>query len=316
MADQAAGGDAALSQVSAELYALPPEEFTAARNARAKAAQAAGERELAARIKKLGRPTAAASLANLLVREDPEAVQPLVELGVGLRKATAALDGAQMRALSREQQKVVTTLVRRAAALARESGRRVTEQTTRDLDATLRAAVADASSAEQLMAGQLSEALQHTGFGPTPTGHLTVVREGQRPAAESPPETETDPRATPKTVKTKVEPERESKRESKGESKAQQAAHAAVDKAEAAMEEAFAARKQASAQLAEAGRRTGETRAEADAARAALKTAEADHARARRDEARARAASDKAAQALRAAARRLEDANSRLEDLS
>src|ERR1700712_153141 len=100
----------ALVEVADELYGLTPEEFTAARNARAKAAQADGDRALADAVKALAKPTAAAWLANQLVRQDPDALDPLLELGSALREATAKLDGAEMRALSRQQPKVVAAL--------------------------------------------------------------------------------------------------------------------------------------------------------------------------------------------------------------
>ena len=114
--------DAALVAAADELYALPAEEFTAARNAKAKQMRAAGDRDLAAEIQRLGRPSAAAALANLLVRRDAAAFEPLLELGVALRQATAALDGAQLRVLSRQQQQVVTALVRRGRRWPRTRG--------------------------------------------------------------------------------------------------------------------------------------------------------------------------------------------------
>ncbi|MGW4517724.1 hypothetical protein ACWEO4_38520 [Streptomyces sp. NPDC004393] len=46
--------------VADELYGLPPGEFTAVRDERAKAARAAGDRDLAERIRRMRRPTLAA----------------------------------------------------------------------------------------------------------------------------------------------------------------------------------------------------------------------------------------------------------------
>jgi hypothetical protein len=53
-------------ELADELYALPPEQFTAAPNTRAKEAKAAGEKETAARIAALRKPTVLAWLANPL----------------------------------------------------------------------------------------------------------------------------------------------------------------------------------------------------------------------------------------------------------
>ena len=71
LAPCAASDDAELAAAADELYALPAEEFTAARNAEGQAGRkAAGDRDLAAAIQRLARPSAAAALANRLVRRD------------------------------------------------------------------------------------------------------------------------------------------------------------------------------------------------------------------------------------------------------
>ncbi len=164
-----------LQDVADELYGLPAAEFTAARNARAKELQSGGDKALAAAVRKLGRPSAAAALANQLVRADPDALQPVLDLGVALRQAAASLDGPAMRTLSRQQRDVVAPVLRQARGLAAENGEKVSEQTLRELEETLRAAIADAGAAEELLAGRLTGPLEHTGFGPTPGAHLSVV---------------------------------------------------------------------------------------------------------------------------------------------
>src|SRR6478735_10130604 len=64
--DEPAADDAArLDAIAVELYALPPDDFTSARNARA----AAADRSLAARVKTLRKPTAAAWAVDLLARD-------------------------------------------------------------------------------------------------------------------------------------------------------------------------------------------------------------------------------------------------------
>ncbi len=103
-----------LEAVADELYGLRPQEFTAVRNQRAAAARKAGDRELAEQIKNLRRPTLAAWASNLLVREQPDEVQPLIELGEGLRNAHRALDGEQLRELSRQQHVLITAMSRQA----------------------------------------------------------------------------------------------------------------------------------------------------------------------------------------------------------
>ena len=57
-----------LESTAAELYGLAPGDFVAARTAAEKQARAEGDRELAGKIRALGKPTAAAWVANQLVR--------------------------------------------------------------------------------------------------------------------------------------------------------------------------------------------------------------------------------------------------------
>jgi hypothetical protein len=291
--------------VADELYALPAEEFTAARNAKVKQVRATGDRDLAAAIQRLARPSAAAALANLLVRQESDAFEPLLELGVALRQATAALDGAAMRTMSRQQQQVVGGLVRRAREVARDEGLKVSEGTLRELDDTLRAAIADAGAAEQLMAGRLTGPLQHSGFGPAPAGHLTVVPD--RPARSSEPVTDVAPPAEPAEP---AEPPAAPGKDARRDRAAQ-----AVEAAESALEEAVTSRKEATNRLAGVEKSMGQARTRVERLRADLAEAQREQSRADRDHTKAKDALTKATHAMRAAARRLEDASARLEDL-
>jgi hypothetical protein len=153
-----------LDSTAAELYGLDPGEFVAARSDAEKRARAAGDRELASRLKGLAKPTAAAWIANQLVRQHPEQIAGLRELGAGMREATATLEGEQLRSLSQQQNRVIQALVAQGRTLARAAGHAMSEATERGLDATLRAALADEELADQLAAGQLSTALEHVGF--------------------------------------------------------------------------------------------------------------------------------------------------------
>ncbi|GGN80963.1 hypothetical protein GCM10011579_067060 [Streptomyces albiflavescens] len=72
---------------------LPPEDFTAARDARAAAARSAGDRALAEKIHTLRRPSSSAWAANLLVRGRPDEIEPMLQLGKALRQAHHDLDG-------------------------------------------------------------------------------------------------------------------------------------------------------------------------------------------------------------------------------
>lgn len=152
--------------VADELYGLLPDDFTATRTTREKEAKASGDKELAGRIRALAKPNQVAWMANLLVREDPEEVRPLLELGAGLRDASADLDAEQLREFSRQQHQLLHALVQQARRLAAAAGRRVGETAVRGVEDTLRAALVDPEAAEAVLSGRLTAGLQHSGFGP------------------------------------------------------------------------------------------------------------------------------------------------------
>jgi hypothetical protein len=153
-----------IEAIADELYGLPPDEFIAARTRYEKAAKASGNKDEAARIHALVKPTVTAWLANQLVRSHRSELEPLLELGGALREATQNLDGDQLRELSRQQQKVMYALVQQARALARAGGRSMSEDVARALEDTLRAALADEQAARLLLAGHLTEALHSSEF--------------------------------------------------------------------------------------------------------------------------------------------------------
>ena len=154
----------AVDDVADDLYALPADEFVAARNDRAKAARAAGARELAAAIGKLAKPNASAWLANQLARSHADDVRALVDLGASMRDATASLDRDELRRLSTQQRQLVASLVRQARQVAETAGVRPNEATIRGLEDILHAALAEPDAAEALTAGRLTGTLRSSGF--------------------------------------------------------------------------------------------------------------------------------------------------------
>jgi hypothetical protein len=159
-----------VDEVAAELYGLPPEQFTPTRNERAKQARAEGNRELATQITALRKPTTAAWLTNQLVRSHPEEVQLLLDLGRELRDVLADVEGEELRELTRQRYQLVSALVSQARALAQARGRRVSDEVMAGVRSTLEATLADEASAEIVAAGRLTDALQVAGFGASPPG--------------------------------------------------------------------------------------------------------------------------------------------------
>ncbi len=283
-----------LDAVRDELYGLLPDAFVAARTAAEKAARSAGDRETAAAIKALGKPTVVAWLANQLVRTHRDEVTPLLELGAALREATRSLSGEQLRTLSQQQNQVILALVRQGRKVARAAGQQVTEATAAGLEETLRAALADEELAEQLATGQLTAGLQFVGFG---------LMGGTSPERARP--VKAPPRKAPAKGGKTSERDKAAERRAAELRKQLEEAAEAVDAARAGTEQAFDVERHA--------------RSTRDDARAAARTTgeEVDALRAQLAEAQSRAddadrAADEATQQYDAASEALEQARATL----
>lgn len=136
-----------------DLYALPPEEFTAARDAAAKEDKG---------LKALRKPSVAAWVVNTLVRREPALLEQLVDLGGALREATSARQGEQLRELTEQRHQLVQAVTEQAVGLV---DRDITPAVRTEVSQTLEAAMADPASAEAVQSGQLVRALSYAGFG-------------------------------------------------------------------------------------------------------------------------------------------------------
>jgi hypothetical protein len=108
-----------------DLYQLPREEFTAARNELAAEQKKSGDADEAAATKKLPKPSNAAWLVNRAAGEDPAAAESLLDAGASLRDAYESSGsesgrGALRKAIEAERH-AVENLMRSAADLAIES---------------------------------------------------------------------------------------------------------------------------------------------------------------------------------------------------
>ncbi|GAP45786.1 hypothetical protein [Streptomyces azureus] len=167
--------------VADELYALRPEEFTAARASAVAAARTAGDRELAERIGTLRKPSLAAWASNLLVRSRPGDVEPLLRLGEGLRHAHHALDRTQLRELSRQQHALIRALSAQVRQLAAEAGHPIGESVQREVENTLHAVLADPEAARAWASGRLAKPLSAAvGFPAVTQSALTGSATTQR----------------------------------------------------------------------------------------------------------------------------------------
>lgn len=173
------------------LFALAPAEFVAARDRLAKDLKGAGDTQGAAAVRKLRRPTAAASAVNRLAREAPDEIRELVALGERLREAHAALvaggGDSGIREATTRRRKLVGTLTRQALTFI--GGGEAHREAIAD---TLDAAVVDADAAEVVRAGRLTRELD----APSTFGAGLVIGDDVSPAAsgrQRPKEPRVDP---------------------------------------------------------------------------------------------------------------------------
>jgi hypothetical protein len=166
------------------LYALPPDEFTAARNALARELKANGDNGAAAEVSRLRRPSAGAHALNQVARDHPDLIDGALAAGSALRRASetaAEGDASGLRDATAEERAAAQAVVKAARPHLGSRG----DVLVPALLATLRAAALDDDVAEQLRTGTLSREHEQAGFGfGLETGDGTV---GPRRATTSAP---------------------------------------------------------------------------------------------------------------------------------
>ncbi|QGG95776.1 hypothetical protein [Actinomarinicola tropica] len=164
------------------LYALDPSEFVAARNALVKELKASGEKDVAAEVGRLKKPSKLAWAVNSVARAEPDLIEELREAGAELRdrqdEALAGGDADALRAATVSRRDVVRRLTRLVVELAGEAHRE-------EAAATFEAASVDAEHGAELVAGRLTSALERPsdlGF----LGLLGAAGEGAPPRRRAP----------------------------------------------------------------------------------------------------------------------------------
>jgi hypothetical protein len=280
-----------------ELYTTPPPGFVARRETLVAAAKTAGQADAARRIHAARRPTLAAWAANLLLRSQPEESRQFLELGQALREAYDALDADGLKELSAQRRRVVAALSRQAAQVAREAGHQLSEPAQQDLEATLRAVLADPDAAEQWAGGRLTSGL-------TPPSEF---RTGTAPSAKRP-----GPRSRPAAAPSGA---RASKDELAERRRARQEqldrAKEAAEAAEQRLREERARRADVDAELLRARERTEEARRLMSAAEEHMRQTRQEYRQAESDrqeaEERSRSAAEAFARAEREARKKAQD---------
>ena len=164
------------------LYQLPPDEFTAARNALAKDAGAEG-----AEVRRLAKPPIAAWAVNQIYWKRQDVYEALIARSNELRKLhKAILSGrrADIREAAKLHDEAIDAALKAALAILGEEGQAVTDATRQAILTTLRALPADDPP------GRLTRTLQPGGFemlaGLSIAGPKSAASKGSfRPKAEA-----------------------------------------------------------------------------------------------------------------------------------
>jgi hypothetical protein len=307
-----------VAEVADELYGLSPAEFTAARDDQARQARASGQRDEAAAIKKLARPTASAWLVNQLARTAPDAIARLVAVGAALEEAQRNLVGERLRELSTERRQAINDLLPRAVDIASQAGQPASAATMGEVRGTLEAALADAGARAAVQSGRLTKALAYAGLGEVDLtaavalpGHQAPA--GRKPGGQAPTDSRPGERssrrdrgATPEPVAASGSPS-----DAAGVSQTAEALAAAEAAAQTAVENAEGALETADRNLAAVAEQRQFLRRRIQHLERELGQAKQEDAQLARDSQQAQRSRDAAARELQAAIRRLGQAQKR-----
>jgi hypothetical protein len=153
----------------AALYRLPPEEFTAARDALAKRRKQSGDDAGSAAVKALRKPTVAAWALNTLARSRADDVRTLIEVSGKVRdaqrRALSTGKGDALRTAGSERLAVVRRLTSATMTLLTTMGRPASASVEEAVAQTLNAVATDEEVGRLLVAGLLSTTAEAAGFG-------------------------------------------------------------------------------------------------------------------------------------------------------
>jgi hypothetical protein len=142
------------------LYALPLEEFVAARDAKARELRREKRRDEAAAVTALSKPSRPAWIVNMLARDETALMAKLLECAEALEEAQeAALSGggaSDLRAATRAERKAVDQLLAAARDL-RPEGQRASAAILERVRVTLQAGAGDPALRELMRAGRVVE---------------------------------------------------------------------------------------------------------------------------------------------------------------
>lgn len=287
------------------LYGLPRDAFVAERDGLAKELRAAGQRDEAAAVKALKKPSVAAWAVNQALRTQGKAARELWRAGDALAAAQEKIlagegSGADLRAATERERAAVEPLVDAARGLLTASGGDLSETTIERVRQTLHAGAIDPEAREEIASGRATRERAPQGlFGGGEVVAVPASKRERKPA----PEREAGPtkRGRGGTARTREKTTPRERKTTEAARKHEEAAARTREREEAARERKEAAARERARRAAE----QGVAKAERALAAAAKRSADAaDRLEAARGEERAAAeALEQARAELRAAQR-------------
>jgi hypothetical protein len=179
-----------------DLYGLALDRFIPERASLVRALRSDGEREQAAVVAAVRKPSVAAWAVNQLIRTQRAEVQELFAVGDALREAQAGVlagrAGARdLREAAARERDAVAALVATAQGLLTSGGHELSAATVERVAETLHAAALDDEARTQVSEGRLVRELRHVGLGAGLGGAVAAPAKpparqapGRRPASE------------------------------------------------------------------------------------------------------------------------------------
>jgi hypothetical protein len=272
------------------LFSVPLEDFVAERKQVAKELRDAGDREAAAEVAKLPKPTPPAWALNQLAREEPDAVAAWLDAAEELRDVSAS-PGAGLREAMAAHRDATRTLLGVVRERARPGGKPLSEPMVERVRTMLQAATVDAEVAEALRAGRVVEgaeppALTAAGEGGEGAGGGSAPRARSRGSSGRSSSAGATSRADERRAAKEREAERKAKERADRQAELERHIAAAEEELSRLREEAAerdAAVAAADERLVDAQRALHRTESEASAAHAAADEANAAVATAERE---------------------------------
>jgi hypothetical protein len=191
------------------LYGVPLDEFVAERDTLAKQLTRAGDREAAARVKGLRKPTVGAWALNQAIRRRRPETEALIATADRLQEAQDALlsggDPSELREATRAERTLTAALAECAEAIASESGK--SGPALRDrVRATLHATAIDPEARAELETGRFTREREAVGLGafggtPSTTGGAPTRAPARKPSGAKPRRAGAKPARPPKGPK-------------------------------------------------------------------------------------------------------------------